>query len=86
MKVPTDPIGYLVEADGTVHTRYADHATGRRTRTARGVNNLLEGRKLRLCDDYYPVGATTPTGGGVPKEAQKRRTPAPSEETTPPAQ
>lgn len=52
MRLPDDPEGYAV-LDGTVHTRYADHAPeAKRTRTKVGAWTL--GAK-RLCRECYPV-------------------------------
>lgn len=51
MRLPDDPNGYAV-LDGTLHTRYADHAEGaRRTRTQVGALALAA---KRLCRDCYP--------------------------------
>jgi hypothetical protein len=55
MKIPIDPIGYAVnENTGTIHTRYADHGNGTRTRTVKGVETLLNGKKGTACKLCYP--------------------------------
>lgn len=55
MRIPLDDIGYSVE-NGHIHTRYQDHAPGAtRTRTAKGVLNLLGGKKGSVCSDCYPT-------------------------------
>lgn len=78
MTFPTDPDGYSVNLDtGTVHTRYAaDHAgNSYRTRTVRGVENLLDGREPKICRTCYPSAATT-TPRSTPTP-QRRRNAAP---------
>ena len=54
-RIPLDPIGYSVnQSTGTVHTRYADHGNGERTRTKRGVETLLDGKEGKPCRSCYP--------------------------------
>lgn len=76
-RLPIDSDGYSVNQNtGTIHTRYAgDHAAGSlRTRTPRGVETLLDGRKGKLCAVCYsaPRYPTPPTDGAP----QRRRVPA----------
>lgn len=52
MRLPHDENGYTVTSNGTVHTRYADHAEGARTRTAKGAGALGAKRVCRVC---YPL-------------------------------
>lgn len=70
--IPLDPIGYAVSADGTIHTRYATHGNGTRTRTEKGVLTLLDGREPKTCPTCYP----NPHYKQSPQaEPQKRRVP-----------
>lgn len=73
-RIPLDPIGYSVnQSTGTIHTRYAgDHAgDAYRTRTVKGVETLLDGRKPKVCDVCYPSPSyATPTPADKP---QRRR-------------
>ncbi len=63
MTLPESSVGYRVNIDtGTVHKRYADHATGPRTHTEDGVARLLNGRKPQACKQCWPKPtATDPT-------------------------
>ena len=71
--IPLDPIGYAVNpSTGTIHTRYADHARDSyRTRTVKGVETLLDGRKPNVCGLCFPTPLypSDPT----PRAPQKRR-------------
>ena len=73
MRVPLDPNGYAVNpATGTVHTRYAGEHAGLhyRTRTVKGVETLLDGKKLTVCLVCYPSPQyDTP----APAKPQQRR-------------
>lgn len=76
MRLPIDPDGYSVNpSTGTVHTRYAgDHARDSwRTRTARGVENILDGQKGSVCKTCYPSPSYAKPARDEPP--QKRRTP-----------
>ena len=73
-RIPLDPDGYSVnQSTGTVHTRYVgDHAgTSYRTRTVKGVETLLDGRKPKVCEVCFPNPQYPPTA----RPAQKRRVP-----------
>ena len=52
--IPIDDRGYAVDPSGIVHSRYAAHATGQRTRTFVGVMSIAGGRTLEPCDVCYP--------------------------------
>lgn len=52
MKIPQDERGYKVDAEGVLHTRYATHAEGQRTRTAQGAESI---GAVKPCRDCYPV-------------------------------
>jgi hypothetical protein len=67
-RIPLDPIGYKVDGS-TIHTRYADHAGGHRTRTEKGVRTLLDGQRGRICKDCYPA----PRYPEPPRPPQRRR-------------
>lgn len=74
-RIPLDPKGYRVNPDtGTIHTRYADHGNGERTRTKRGVETLLDGKEGKPCRSCYPhprydTPAPKPQRRRVPKAA-----------------
>jgi len=71
--IPLDPIGYSVNlSSGTVHTRYAGDHSGEsyRTRTEKGVLNLLDGAKPKICSVCYP----SPQYATPAPPPQKRRT------------
>lgn len=71
--IPLDPIGYAVNSStGTVHTRYVGEHGGvtQRTRTVKGVETILDGRKLNVCAICYPRPLYPDT---QPKAPQKRR-------------
>ena len=68
-RIPLDPIGYKVDG-ATIHTRYADHGNGNRTRTEKGVLTLLDGQKPKLCASCFPSPRYPETG---PKKPQRRR-------------
>jgi hypothetical protein len=69
-RIPLDAIGYSVNPNtGTIHTRYADHGNGARTRTAKGVETLLDGQKPKACKLCYP----SPRYPEPPRPPQKRR-------------
>lgn len=75
-KLPYDPQGYAVNAEtGTVHTRYAgEHAgTTRRTRTAAGVDSILQGKSPKVCRTCYPPDAPMPSPAPSPEAGQARR-------------
>ena len=72
-RIPLDPIGYSVNANtGTIHTRYADHGNGERTRTPKGVLTLLDGKEGKACKSCYP-SPQYPTPA-KPRTPQRRRT------------
>jgi len=52
--IPIDDRGYAVDPSGIVHSRYATHTTGQRTRTFVGVMSIAGGRTLDPCDVCYP--------------------------------
>ena len=72
-RIPIDANGYAVNpATGTVHTRYAGEHAGLhyRTRTVKGVETLLDGKKLTVCSVCYPAPLyDTP----APSAPQQRR-------------
>jgi hypothetical protein len=72
--IPIDPNGYAVNpATGTVHTRYAGAHAGLhyRTRTVKGVEHYLDGRKPKVCELCYP----SPRYPEPPRPVQQRRVP-----------
>ena len=72
-RIPLDPNGYSVNVStGTIHTRYADHGDGNRTRTEKGVLTLLDGQKPKACKLCYP----SPRYPEPPRPPQKRRAPS----------
>lgn len=53
--IPIDDIGYSVEPDtGIIHTRYATHGDGTRTRTMKGAQSILGKQKAKPCAECYP--------------------------------
>ena len=71
-RIPLDAIGWKVNPDtGTIHTRYATHASGFRTRTEKGVLTLLDGKKGKACLQCY--GKNPPYRNDTPRPTQKRR-------------
>jgi hypothetical protein len=71
-RVPLDPDGYAVNAEtGTIHTRYASHGNGTRTRTEKGVMTLLNGQDGKPCQICYP----SPRYTEPPRPPQQRRIP-----------
>lgn len=75
--IPLDLDGYAVNpATGTVHTRYAGEHAGLhyRTRTVKGVETLLNGRKLNVCSVCYP----SPQYDPPPRPPQQRRSGKPT--------
>ena len=77
-RIPLDPEGYKVDG-ATLHTRYADHASGNRTRTEKGVRTLLDGQKPKPCKLCYP----SPRYPEPPRPPQRRRTPSNGTVTAP---
>jgi hypothetical protein len=76
IRIPLDPIGYSVDGD-TIHTRYADHVSrnSHRTRTVKGVETLMAGKKAKVCGECYP--SPQYRTDEKPKALQQRRsTPA----------
>ncbi len=71
-RIPLDPNGYKVDGS-TIHTRYADHGNGQKTRTTKGVATILDGKQGKACVTCY---GKTPTYPDAPRPAQKRRVPA----------
>jgi hypothetical protein len=74
LRLPIDPDGYAVTlSTGTVHTRYAgEHAgTHMRTRTVKGVETLLDGRKPAICKVCY--GDKPPLPASTSRPPQQRR-------------
>ena len=70
-RIPLDPNGYKVNVStGTIHTRYATHADGERTRTAKGVETLLDGKQGKACKTCYGKTPRYPEG---PRPPQRRR-------------
>lgn len=69
-RIPIDPIGYKVDGS-TIHTRYADHGKGQRTRTAKGVETLLDGAKPKVCRTCYGDKPRYPDT--TPRPPQRRR-------------
>jgi hypothetical protein len=77
-RIPLDAEGWSVNlTTGTVHTRYAgDHAgDSYRTRTEKGVLNLLAGRKPTICKRCFSSPRYADT---TPRPPQRRRVPATS--------
>ena len=74
MRLPPDPEGYTVEGQ-TVHSRYASHANGYRSRTVKGVENLLDGKKPRICKDCFPAG-TPPSADNEGPQVRRVAKPA----------
>lgn len=74
-RIPIDPNGYKVNPEtGTIHTRYADlHAAGYRTRTTKGVLNLLDGKRGKACEVCYGKAPQYPD---TPRPVQRRRSSA----------
>ena len=71
-RIPLDPNGYKVNpSTGTIHIRYATHADGERTRTAKGVETILDGKQGRACMTCY--GNKPPLPSDTPRPPQKRR-------------
>ena len=69
--IPLDPTGYSVNLNtGTIHTRYADHGNGERTRTERGVRTLLDGMEPKACQRCY---GKSPRYAEAPRPPQRRR-------------
>ncbi len=66
MRLPDDQNGYTV-VDGKVHTRYADHAEGPRTRTKEGAAVL--GAET-LCAECYPP--PKPRAPAKPRQSKPR--------------
>lgn len=74
-RIPTDSEGYSVnQSTGTIHTRYADHGNGVRTRTTKGVETLLDGKQGRACKQCY--GNNPPSPSDTPRVPQVRRSAA----------
>lgn len=57
MRLPNDEAGYKVDAKGVVHSRYATHADGRRTRTVAGAQGM---NPEKVCRDCYPLPVRKP--------------------------
>lgn len=72
MKIPSDPDGYSVDDSGGIHTRYSTHS-GRhdRTRTTKGVETLLAGKKGWICPTCFPT--IPPRSDDTPRPPQQRR-------------
>ena len=71
-RIPLDPIGYAVNiGTGTIHTRYADHGNGTRTRTTKGVLALLDGQPGKPCVTCYGKSPRYPDT--TPRPIVKRR-------------
>jgi hypothetical protein len=71
-RIPIDNDGYSVNPNtGTIHTRYADHGNGTRTRTTKGVLTILDGKDGKACVTCY--GKTPPYPTDTPRPEQKRR-------------
>ena len=69
--IPLDPVGYSVNQNtGTIHTRYATHADGERTRTTKGVETLLDGKEGKACQVCYGKSPRYPDS---PRPPQRRR-------------
>ena len=74
-RIPLDPDGYSVNPNtGTIHTRYADHGNGTRTRTEKGVLTLLDGKDGKACERCY--GKTPRYPDTTPRPPQQRRLPS----------
>jgi len=72
MSIPIDPQGYSVNVEtGVIHTRYATHALGTRTRTAKGVMTLLDGKKGQACKVCYPSPQYPPTPKTLPPQVRR---------------
>ena len=69
-RIPLDPNGYKVDGQ-TIHTRYATHGDGQRTRTEKGVLSLLDGKRPKICRDCFAA----PRYPEPPRPPQKRRVP-----------
>ena len=70
-RIPIDPVGYSVNQNtGTIHTRYADHGNGERTRTEKGVRTLLDGKDGKACVTCY---GKAPALLSTPRPPQVRR-------------
>ena len=75
-KLPADPVGYSVNREtGTVHTRYPGVHAGnvQRTRTARGVETLLDGRPMHVCRTCYLGDTPDPRPAPTAEAGQERR-------------
>jgi hypothetical protein len=71
-RIPLDAEGYSVNQNtGTIHTRYADHGNGLRTRTEKGVLTILDGKKGKACEVCY--GKNPPYPVTSPRPPQTRR-------------
>jgi hypothetical protein len=71
-RIPIDPEGYSVNQNtGTIHSRYADHGNGLRTRTTKGVLHLLDGKAGKPCVTCYGKNPPYPTN--TPRPPQTRR-------------
>jgi hypothetical protein len=90
--IPIDDRGYAVDLSGIVHSRYANHATGQRTRTFVGVMSIAGGRTLEPCDVCYPPPPpprkrpTSSNAGDTPAQVRAsgwRREPDPEVAETP---
>ena len=78
-RIPLDPNGYSVNPNtGTIHTRYADHGNGNRTRTTKGVLTLLDGKEGKACSVCYGKSPRYPE---TPRPPQRRRVNAASNGT-----
>lgn len=75
-RIPLDDIGYSVNPDtGTIHTRYATHSSGERTRTTKGVLTILKGKEGKACVLCYGKSPRYPE---PPRPPQQRRSDAAS--------
>ena len=73
-RIPLDPNGYSVNSStGTIHTRYADHGNGERTRTTKGVETLLAGKEGKPCKRCFK---TPRYADDTPRPPQRRRSPS----------
>lgn len=71
-RIPLDPNGYSVNpSTGTIHTRYATHASGERTRTEKGVLTILDGKDGKACTVCY--GKSPRYADKTPRPVQQRR-------------
>lgn len=69
--IPIDAFGYKVDVPGKlIHTRYANHGEGVRTRTVKGVQTLLGDGGGKPCKDCYPAPRYA---SDTPRSPQKRR-------------